>query len=139
MTHPGGYSVFDPFGFLSGAGLAPQSLSQDILHGWSLVSITTNNSSAPDTERRIVEKVSYGRQIGRLMDAVEALIADLPEEKRSAVVFRDLTEMKKEIDELKIGAASNRLDRLPEDLALIKRTDAEAYKRRIAELRALLG
>ncbi|HEY7241155.1 MAG TPA: hypothetical protein VH600_18420 [Burkholderiales bacterium] len=43
---------------------------------WSFGSIR-NNSTAPGTEQRILARHSYGRQLWRLMDAVDLLINDL--------------------------------------------------------------
>lgn len=60
---------------------APQNFVQPILPGWvlgSVTNITEQNSSAPDTEREIVSKYSYGRQLGRVMDALALLISLLP-------------------------------------------------------------
>lgn len=44
-----------------------------------LVNINLGKSSDPQLERRILEDVgSYGRQIGQLADALEAVLAHLP-------------------------------------------------------------
>jgi len=63
---------------------APQALNQPINPGWSFGNITVNNvnSSAPDVERDVVSRHSYGRQIGRLMDAVAALADEVTEGRR---------------------------------------------------------
>jgi hypothetical protein len=64
---------------------APRNLVQPILPGWvfgSVTNITEQNSSAPDTEREIIAAQSYGRQLGRVMDALAILIADLPKAKQ---------------------------------------------------------
>ena len=53
---------------------APQSLVQPINPGWSLINVTYNNSSAPAIERDVLQQHSYGRQIGRLMDALSVLV-----------------------------------------------------------------
>ncbi len=59
-------------------GLAPNSLTQSILPDWSFMTINENNSSAPGTEQKIVSQDSYGRQIGRMMDVLEVLVAREP-------------------------------------------------------------
>src|SRR5260370_41076569 len=63
---------------------APQNVAQSILPGWvfgSVINVTEQNSSAPDTEREIVATHSYGRQLGRVIDALAVLIAELPKAK----------------------------------------------------------
>ena len=57
------------------SGLAPQSLTQPILPGWP-ITINGINSSAPQTEVEVVQHHSYGRQLGRVADALEALIEE---------------------------------------------------------------
>ena len=94
---------------------APRNLVQPILPGWvfgSMINVTEKNSSAPDTEREIVAAHSYGRQLGRVMDAVAALIAELPRAKQDATAFADLIKLRREIDDLKLEAAARRLDRV---------------------------
>jgi hypothetical protein len=45
--------------------------SQPILPGWTpTLNINSNNSTAPQTEMAVVEKHSYGRQLGRISDAL---------------------------------------------------------------------
>jgi hypothetical protein len=42
-------------------------LRQAINPGWSsVVNINSNNSAAPETERAVLTKYSYGRQLGRI-------------------------------------------------------------------------
>jgi len=121
------------------ARLAPDRLAQDILTGWSLISITENNSSAPDTERRIVAQESYGRQIGKLMDAVSALIAERPDDAPKLAAFTELADLRKAIETLKTQAANDRLTRMRDDLALLKANDRAAFDEQAAALRNLLG
>jgi len=120
---------------------APQNLAQSILPGWAfnnVISVTEQNSSAPDTEREIVAAHSYGRQLGRVIDALAALIAELPKTKRGAKAFAALTEMRQEIDDIKLRAATKRLDRIASDLAMLKRTKRDEYDRVVAKLREAL-
>jgi hypothetical protein len=50
-----------------------------------LVNISIGSTPAPDVEARVLEDVgSYGRQIGRLADAVEVLVATLDRNHLSA-------------------------------------------------------
>lgn len=123
--------LFDPFGFWS------RSFVQPILPGWHFGDVVTQyNSSSPETERRILAQESYGRQIGRLLDAVCELIQQQPGAKSEA--FRDLLDLKKRVDELKAGALEDRLDQLRRDLARLKSRDPEAYRRTVEAVRAML-
>ena len=60
--------------------LAPDWLGQTINPGWTLAGVVVNpqNSSAPAVEQSVLSHHSYGRQLGRLMDAVEALLDAAP-------------------------------------------------------------
>src|SRR4051794_26803368 len=119
---------------------APRNFVQPILPGWfgSVTNITEQNSSAPDTEREIVAAQSYGRQLGRVMDALAVLIADLPKEKQDATAFEDLAKVRREIDDINAQAAARRLDRIAADLATLKETKPEEYERLAATLRKAL-
>jgi hypothetical protein len=44
---------------------------------------------------------SYGRQLGRVMDALAVLIADLPKAKQDATAFEEFTKIRREIDDIK--------------------------------------
>ncbi len=110
--------------------VAPSSLSQSILPGWSFFTVNEGNSSAPDTERRIVAQDSYGRQIGRLMDVVEILVKEA--EKGNPALKDDtcvkaLDELKIRIDDAKQAAQKARQDRLIEDLLALKDKDKEKF------------
>ena len=65
----------------NGIQAAPDVLAQNI-NPWT-ININSNNSSAPGTEQRILARHSYGRQLGRLMDAVDLLVNDLEARKAS--------------------------------------------------------
>ena len=90
----------------------PQNLVQPILPGWvfGAVNVTDQNSSAPDTERQIVAKESYGRQLGRILDALVVLIAEKEKEGRKVKAFDRLMELDREINAIKMRAAATRLD-----------------------------
>lgn len=130
-------SLSVPFGFLPG----PRNFEQPILPGWvfgNVTNITEQNSSAPETERAIIAEQSYGRQLGRIMDALAALIAQLPEAKRHATAFTEFAKIRAEIDGIKAGAASRRLDRIAADLTALKEIMPEDYRRLAAKLRTAL-
>jgi hypothetical protein len=117
---------------------APRNLVQPILPGWvfgSVTNVTEQNSSAPDTEQEIVAAQSYGRQLGRVMDALAVLIADLPKAKQDARAFKEFAKIRSEIDDIKAQAAARRLDRIAADLATLKETKPEEYERLAATLR----
>ncbi len=122
---------FNPMDPTSWPAFAPYYLTQDILRGWSFITVNENNSSAPDTERRVTARDSYGRQLGKLMDAVEVLIArsggDDP-------AFADLAALKARIDEAKAEAKADRLARLARDLADLKTANPDAFKALIASV-----
>ena len=120
---------------------APQNLVQPILPGWvlgSVTNITEQNSSAPDTEREILAANSYGRQLGRIMDALVVLIARLPREEQKDKAFKAFTEIHDQINDIKVKAAARRLDSVIADLATLKEAKPEEFKRLAATLRDVL-
>ena len=115
----------------------PEQLSQPILPGWTL-NVNSNNSTAPTTEADVVAKHSYGRQLGRVSDALELLITErhgrMPNDKR----FVDFLAMKHEIDTIKRDAAAARIEQMSSDLALLKTQKDKRYERLRDGLRAAL-
>ena len=121
--------------------LAPNKLDQQINPGWTfgnLISVSEQNSSSPDTERAIVAAHSYGRQLGRVIDALAALIDELPESQRQNTAFAQFADLRNEIETIKSRAATRRLDHFAEDLAELRNTDKPEYQRVAKELRAIL-
>lgn len=118
--------------------LAPDKLEQPILPITFSTTINEANSSAPDTERRIVAHDSYGRQIGRIMDVVAFLVE---RESRSNAALDDvacikaLKELKARVDKEKEDTRQARQDRLVEDLLDLKRRDEITFKAVIAAVR----
>src|SRR5260370_9540596 len=109
---------------------APRNFVQPILPGWvfgSVTNITEQNSSAPETEREIIAAQSYGRQLGRVMDALAVLIADLPKEKQDTKAFQEFTKIRLEIDVIKAQAAAPRLDRIAAHLPPLKAPEPAEY------------
>jgi hypothetical protein len=134
---------------IGGAVLAPRVLTQPINPGWIFgnVSITNDNSGDPEAERRILEAVSYGRQLGRLMDVVAVLVARAgqagltPEEER---VFKEFREVEAKIKAVKAKAESRWLSEdgmtdLANKLKELKTTDPETYARLTKILRSALA
>jgi hypothetical protein len=110
----------------------PQSLTQAINPGWNFgptLNINSANSSAPQTEVEVVQRHSYGRQLGRISEALELLIEERarasPKDKR----FDDFLKMKAEIDAVKLDAAAARVDVLRADLAALKKSRPAEYKK----------
>ncbi len=113
--------------------LAPNTLVQPILPGWTL-NVNAFNSSAPQTEADVLQKHSYGRQLGRIGDALEVLVAER-DPKAADARFDDFRRMKAEIDAIKAGNAEARVTRLLADLDLLKVLKPEAHARLKDELK----
>jgi hypothetical protein len=116
----------------------PDALVQPILPGWTL-NLNSNNSTAPATEADVVARHSYGRQLGRISDALDLLITErhgrVPKDKR----FVDFLSMKHEIDAVKRDAAAARIEQMTSDLALLKAQDGKRYAELREGLIAALG
>jgi hypothetical protein len=117
--------------------MPPDHFVQPILPGWTF-NINSGNSTAPQTEAEVVARHSYGRQIGRMSDALALLIAqshgNTPEDKP----FADFLKMKREIDKVKQDAAAARVERIVKDLALLEAQDHDQYARLRNALREAL-
>ncbi len=116
--------------------LAPNTLVQPILPGWTL-NVNAFNSSAPQTEADVLSKHSYGRQLGRISDALEILV-QARDPKGGDERFDDFRSMKAEIDAIKAGNAEARVTRLLADLDLLKVLKPEAHARLKDELKKRL-
>lgn len=115
---------------------APQVLGQAILPGWTFA-INNVNSSAPQTEAAVVAQNSYGRQLGRISDALAVLLHDRDDLGSDKDVV-DFLAMKAEIDETKTRAAEARLDQIRADLLTLWRGDRGRYDRLRAALLSAL-
>jgi hypothetical protein len=96
-------------------------------NGWTFgnVYVTQANSRSPEAERDIVGQYSYGRQLGRLTDAVVALAAKAGANHDPKV--KPLLEMAREIDKIKAAAKARHAADLLEELKAIKRADPKAW------------
>ncbi len=115
--------------------VAPQTNNQDINPGWSfgnVITVNRFNSSAPDVERAVVSQHSYGRQIGRLMDAVCALADALPQTASDARI-KDFRDLAKKVAAIKKEMAPERLERLKREIADLRESDKAGF----AELKAM--
>jgi hypothetical protein len=95
--------------------LAPQNLVQPILPGWTF-NINSNNSTSPQTEVEVLNKHSYGRQLGRIADALVALIAAQPQAVQSLAPVQAFLDMTREIDAIKDQGAAQRVAQLTRDV-----------------------
>jgi hypothetical protein len=134
-TNPFGslFELFSPW--QSGS----QSLSQPILPGWTFgnIIVNGNNSSAPATELAIVAQESYGRQIGKLLDAVAVLIERCADGERPEA-FKEIISLQKKVDKIKVESAKRSLDQVARDLQTLKDNNRNAYEAQVASLRELL-
>src|SRR5258706_3405291 len=133
-------SFFDPRTWT--APFAPQALSQPILPGWSfgnVITVTEKNSGSPETERDIVAEHSYGRQLGRLTEALATLIEERPQGLPPKKSFAELMQLRDSIEAIKLRGAQSRVQRLESDLATLKAEAPQAYRRIVAALAADAG
>lgn len=117
--------------------LAPDWLKQSFNNGWTfgnVIQVTNQNSSAPEVEREVVSEHSYGRQIGRLMDAVVALSEKVPGAAKDERVS-DLLTLAKDIEAIKEAARKRRLTELLEELKSLKQSDRAAWDRLMKAVR----
>jgi hypothetical protein len=129
------FSAFNPSNWV------PRKLDQPILPGWQFGNVVINydNSSSPETEREIVSANSYGRQIGRLMDALCVLINKQENTPEGAKTLKDLVALHTEIQSIKLKTAERKIERLRDDLETIKKNNPKDYDKMITELKQLLN
>lgn len=141
MTDQSTASTWWPLWWLQPPATALADINEPILPGWSFSNFTINeqNSSAPDTERSIVAAESYGRQLGRVLDALAVLIEDLPEPQQQRPEMRELLTLHEKIGKIKLQSATRRVDRFLADLDELKATDMDQYRRVTARLRDALS
>ncbi len=113
-----------------GLRIAPEQLSQPINSGWTFgnVIVNANNSSAPALEQAIVSQHSYGRQIGRLIDAVEALAQRVPGAGNDARI-KPLLDLAQEIDAIRTQTGQQHIERLLDQLEALKQVGGTDWKR----------
>lgn len=119
----------------NGLALAPHTVQQAINPlSFSINYVTNRNSTAPDVERDILEQHSYGRQLGRMMDALSALVEAQPGLASDERIdkFRKLAT---EIAAIKAQSKEQTFDRLQREIGELERADPQGYrelKRRLA-------
>jgi hypothetical protein len=111
------------------SGDVVQDIAPAVSSQLGFINIHQTRSKDPDLEQRIITEVaSYGRQLGRLMEAVDVLVqrvdrTSLSAEDRDAL--DDLHELAEEIEALKQRTAVERVDRIVSDVReLAKDPDA---------------
>jgi hypothetical protein len=103
-----------------------------------LISVTEQNSSAPDTERDIVSVEGYGRQLGVVIDALAELIKERPKSASQTPSLNELLALRDKIEKIKLKSAERRLDRIATDLAELRKSDKSEYQRLAQKLRKAL-
>lgn len=96
--------------------------TQDMFSGAQvgLVNITRGVSRNPDLEQRIVTEVAgYGRQLGRLLEAVDVLTRHRPANlsRKDGEALDDLHELADQIADVRRRAAEDDADRIVADVA----------------------
>jgi hypothetical protein len=114
----------------------PERLWQPINPGWSFGNLIVNqqNSSAPEVEQAIVSQISYGKQIGKLIGAVEALAKKLPAAAKKDPAIKEFGDMVADVKRIKDASMHQRLDRLREELEALKAYDPTAWQQLAAAL-----
>jgi len=117
--------------------LAPQMLTQPILPGWLVgnnINVTEENSSSPATEQEIVAKYSYGRQLGRVIDALGDLIEKWPGGAPDDPSVQRFSELRDDIE----GIKAERIVRAISDLAEMKERNPGEYERLTPRLQEIM-
>jgi len=114
----------------------PNTLVQPILPGWTL-NVNAFNSSAPQTEAEVVQRHSYGRQLGRISEVV-ALLLDASKLDKTDKRVTDFRAMQKDIADIKAGNPIARVEQLISDLKQLELLDPVAHERLVAELKKRL-
>jgi hypothetical protein len=121
------------------AAFAPHNLVQPILPSatfGNVISITERNSSSPAAEYDITAKESYGRQLGKVMDALAVLIKERPAGAGSNPVLDELLALRTRIEQLKEDSLQQRAERLKADLLRLKQKYPEKFREIAAVLTA---
>jgi hypothetical protein len=107
----------------------------------SFIRVTTASAGDPGLERQIAEQVaSYGRQLGRVLDALDVLIrhtdgSTLGPSDQTA--FDALLSLRADIEATKERAAVSRVDRIVSDIEALGR-DPDANSAALSRIRAAL-
>lgn len=146
---PANPNILNPWGrMLSQWGYTydPTTVTDTITGNVITTIINEENSTNPSKEKDIVEKhYSYGKQLGRIGDALNVLISltllqrdpsNLQQDERHAL--EDFLEMHKRIAEIKgehMSASETYLDLLFRDIQDLKGSDPETYRSLVEKMR----
>jgi len=110
-------------------GLAPQQLTQPLNPGWSFGNLIVNNanSSAPEVEQAVVSQHSYGRQIGHITAALEAVAEALPQVADDCRV-QEFRALARQIQDIKQASVEQRVERLRCELENLRATNPAAWR-----------
>jgi hypothetical protein len=118
------------------SGDVTQDITSSIGGQLGLLNINATRSGDPGLEQRIITQVaSYGRQLGRLVDAVDVLTRQQPRHGLSEADIRaldQLHELAERIAEIKEQKALDHVDRIVTEVQALSRhpkTNAEAIRR----------
>ena len=109
-----------------------------------LVNITTGRSEDPMLEHRIVAEVaSYGRQLGRVIDALCVVVAEMPDDdlnRQQREVLAEFTKLADEIAAVKTATRAARvsepeIDRLIGEIEALRESDPTLHRRLTTRLR----
>jgi hypothetical protein len=97
--------------------------------------VTEQNSAAPETEAAILQRSSYGRQLGRISDALHVLIEERAKGGgRQDDALDAFSTMWAEIDRVKAEAATSRITQLRHDLEALRHQDESGYRQLLSSL-----
>ncbi|MFT0170527.1 hypothetical protein [Paraburkholderia mimosarum] len=115
---------------------APKQLQQAI-NPWTFNGLVINekNSGNPAAERAIVSQVSYGQQLGRIEDVVEAIIKQAP---ASDKAFDDFAKMRQKIADIKRDSRKERFEAVLTDLKQMKLDDNPGFTACMESIQALV-
>lgn len=118
------------------SGDVTQGIASSVGGQLGLLNINATRSGDPGLEQRIITQVaSYGRQLGRLVDAVDVLARQQPRHGLGEADIRaldQLHELAKQVAAAKEQAALDQVDRIVAEVQALSRnpeTNAEAIRR----------
>lgn len=109
------------------------------------ININASRTDDPALERRIVRDVaSYGRQLGRIIEALDVLVARQPTEALTAAeqdALRAFTRLAGEIAAIKDRSplTLSRVDAMIADVRQLERTDPDLHRELVARITGALG
>ncbi|MBP0590384.1 hypothetical protein J8I87_11800 [Paraburkholderia sp. LEh10] len=115
---------------------APKHLQQSILP-WTFAALVVNeqNSNNPAAERAIVKHESYGKQLGRISDALAVLIKNSGTEHDDA--FDAFLELKANVDFIKHNTENTRFEVVIADLKRLRENNPTRFKDCLKRVAAL--